>query len=252
MKLRSVVLGSLALVAWASAAPAQYNPGGPGPGSYRPGQNAPQQPQYGPPVQQPQYGPPVQQPQHGPPVQQPQYPAQSQTGPSTSHRFGERRHLVRLARNLETQANEVCWEMHQNYKHVRNWDETYRMMYDILQDAKHVRQLVREQYRGAPNQDHIADDLHDMDRLFDRVLRRVSRWEPPSAPRNVPVNDVRDLRDPRQQPVSELRLRLQRFDGTLNHLMIDYGVKSRLEQRAEGRYTYQSQIDAPPPPGVRR
>src|SRR5690606_36592026 len=152
-----------------------------------------------------------------------------------------RGHLARLAAALERQANDVCWEMHRNYKRNRNWDETYRMMYQILQDAKHVRQLVREQYRGADNQDHIADDLHDMDRLFDRVQARGRRWEPDFGPGNVPVADTRDLRDPRAShptPVSELDARMQRLDETLGHLMFDYGVRSRLEQRATGRFDF--------------
>ncbi|MEX0717763.1 MAG: hypothetical protein WD066_14310 [Planctomycetaceae bacterium] len=260
MKMRSVVVGSLALFAWASAAEAQYGPGAPTQGGYRPGQIAPQtqQPRYQQPqYQQPQYGPQYGPQQYGP--QQPQYqhgPQQPQSSrEGYSYRFGARGHLARLAGDLETQANSVCWEMHRNYRLARNWDENYRLMYQILQDAKHIRQLVREQYRGAENQDHIADDLHNMDRLFDRVQRRVARWEPDRVPRNVPVHDVRDLRDPRGgQPVqtvaiSELQQRMQRFDGSLNHLMVDYGVKTRLDERADGRWRGGSGgSDAPPPP----
>lgn len=261
MKLRCVAFGLTAMLAWAAVAQAQYQSvGGPERGGYRPGQINPQvhsdrpdsRYRYGSRYQsdsryrsptdsryQPTYQSGPTHP-HGPVQAEPQY----------SYRFGQRGHLARLAAALERQANDVCWEMHRNYKRNRNWDENYRLMYQILQDAKHVRELVREQYRGAENQDHIADDLHDMDRLFDRVQRRVARWEPDHGPRSLPVADVRDLRDPRSghrpTPGTELEARMQRLDDTLGHLMVDYGVRTRLEERATGRFEFGG-YDAPAP-----
>ncbi|MEX0702858.1 MAG: hypothetical protein WD069_12250 [Planctomycetales bacterium] len=243
MTLRRVVLALLALAACGAPAQAQFGPdrGGPDRGYSDRGYSDRGVPDRGG-VRTDQYLPPGQYLPHG------------QTAPQYTYRFGGRGHLARLAGDLETQANEVCWEMYRNYRLSRNWDETYRQMYQILQDAKHIRQLVREQYRGANNQDHIADDLHDVDQLFDRTQRRVARWEPDRSRREGdfrPVHDVRDLRDPRnQQPVSvsELQRKLQQFDGTLHHMMVDYGVKTRLEQRAEGRYgDGPGRSDAPPP-----
>ena len=81
--------------------------------------------------------------------------------------FGARRHLDTLADRLRREANTICWEMYDNYQHAHEYHVTYREMYTVLEDSIHIHDLAHDAaHRGTDNEDHIAEDLHEMDRLF--------------------------------------------------------------------------------------
>lgn len=137
--------------------------------------------------------------------------------------FGARTHTVALVDELAQQANQICWEMHNRYQQQRGFRETYAEMYKVFQDARHLQGLVRQNYhRERHNQDdHIARDLDEMESLFLHVAGDVRHWF--SDRRGHPGH-------PHQEALPVL---MREFERSLQHLMNDYGVRSRL-QRAEG------------------
>ena len=138
--------------------------------------------------------------------------AQDDHGTSRSRiSFGARRHLDTLADRLRREANTVCWEMYHNYQHEREYKTTYREMYDILEDAHHIHDLVHDDARrGTNNEDHVVEDLHNLDRLFHHVEEDIERW----TSRN-------------RYHRHDLSEKMERLEVTLHHLMEDYGVRSK-------------------------
>ncbi|MEX0715477.1 MAG: hypothetical protein WD066_02775 [Planctomycetaceae bacterium] len=163
--------------------------------------------------------------------------------PQYTYQFGDRRHLDRLATQLEREANDLCWEMYRNYQRNPGWRDTYREAYQVLQDAKHIHELVHDQYRGARNEDHIADDLHEMDKLFHHIEGDVARWQPDRAGRfHI---DPHDPHGGHMHHHGDLPRKLKVFEDTLHHMMTDYGVRTRLgDPPAPGG---PGSGDAPPP-----
>ncbi|MGZ0165229.1 MAG: hypothetical protein ACKVII_15000 [Planctomycetales bacterium] len=130
----------------------------------------------------------------------------------THYTFGARRHVDTLADRLRWEANAICWEMHDDYQHEREFRETYREMYTLLQDAIHIHDLAHDDaHRGTDNEEHIAEDLHHMDKLFHHVEEDIEHW----SSRN-------------RYHSHDLAYRMERFEITLHHLMNDYGVRSKL------------------------
>ncbi|MDA0284897.1 MAG: hypothetical protein O3B13_05230 [Planctomycetota bacterium] len=128
----------------------------------------------------------------------------------TQYTFGARHHVDTLADRLRREANTVCWEMHDNYQHERGFRETYREMYSVLQDAIHIHDLAHDDVHGRTNnEDHIAQDLHDMDKLFHHIEEDIEHW----SSRN-------------RYHSHDLIYRMERLETTLHHLMKDYGVRS--------------------------
>jgi hypothetical protein len=138
--------------------------------------------------------------------------AQAEYGSGRSqYTFGARRHVDTLADRLRQEANAVCWEMYDNYQHERTFRETYREMYTLLQDAIHIHDLAHDDaHRGTDNEDHIAEDLHDIDKLFHHIEDDIEHW----SSRNRYHNH-------------DLAYRMERLEITLHHLMKDYGVQSK-------------------------
>ena len=102
--------------------------------------------------------------------------------------------------------------MHDDYQHEREFRETYREMYTLLQDAIHIHDLAHDDaHRGTDNEEHIAEDLHHMDKLFHHVEEDIEHW----SSRN-------------RYHSHDLAYRMERFEITLHHLMNDYGVRSKL------------------------
>ena len=129
----------------------------------------------------------------------------------THYTFGARRHVDTLADRLRREANTICWEMHDNYQHERGYRETYREMYTVLEDCLHIHDLAHDDaHRGTDNEDHIAEDLHDLDRLFHHVEDDIEHW----SSRN-------------RYHGHDLAHKMERFEVTLHHLMNDYGVRSK-------------------------
>jgi hypothetical protein len=169
--------------------------------------------------------------QYGPGYAQPGRPYQT----PVQYRFGERSHSEQLAADLVTQANNICVLMHNSFQRNPGYRETYRDMYDVLEDAQNIRAAVREGvHRGKRrSDDRIAKALHHMDDHFHRTERQIRNWRSTSGPYGS--NDS-----------AALRRMLDDFENTLHHMMEDYGEKTRLnpDPRRGGR-------NAPPPHGHR-
>ena len=128
----------------------------------------------------------------------------------SQYEFGARRHMDTLADRLQREANAVCWEMYYNYQHEPDYRTTYREMYKVLQDTIHIHDLAHDDaHRGTGNEDHIAEDLHDIDKLFHHVEDDIRLW----SSRN-------------RYHHHDLGHKMERLETTLHHLMKDYGVRS--------------------------
>jgi|GEM_PF-1510064 len=199
--LSGVVITGLLATGGADSAFAQY---GPGYSQYGPGYS--------------QYGP-----RYAPPSHPPQAPVQ--------YRFGARSHSEQLAADLVAQANDICVLMHNSFQRNPGFRETYREMYDVLQDAQNIRAAVREGVHRNPRRkdDRIASALHHMDEHYHYTERNIRGWRSGSGYHGSNDSAV-------------LRQMLDNFEDTMHHMMEDYGEKTRLnpEPRRRGR-------NAPPP-----
>lgn len=158
--------------------------------------------------------------------------------------FAARRHMDVLADRLAKDANEVCWEMYRHYRHNRGFRETYREMYRVLKDAEHIHDLVHEgAHHGHQDEDHIASDLYEIDKLFHHVGDDIRHWTSSYRGRDSHGHDY--SHDVHGGGISHgLTRKMHYVEQTLHHLMSDYGVKSKRGEKAP-------KPTAPAPPSPR-
>jgi hypothetical protein len=164
---------------------------------------------------------------------------------TTSYTFGARRHVDDLAARMARQANEICLEMHYNYRHNPGYRETYREMYQVLQDSKHIHELVHhDHYHHTRNRqdDHIARDLVEMDSLVHHIEEDIARWAPAHSHH---AHGHHAMVHGQSQNLHRL---MDQFAENLHHLMTDYGVKSQLGPGGEAPPP-DAGATAPPPDG---
>jgi len=153
----------------------------------------------------------------------------SGTRPSSSPRreFGGRSQTAKLAEDLVLQANFICVQMNKHYQGNRDYRNTYREMYGVLDDAKQIRDLIKVSSQRGPQrgEDKIEVALHHMDRQFHQIDAELRRWRPENVERNT--------RGPKQD--IQLAGLLDDFEDTLHGMMDDYGVRSRLDLGANSR-----------------
>ncbi|MBT6497644.1 MAG: hypothetical protein HOL01_24290 [Planctomycetaceae bacterium] len=158
--------------------------------------------------------------------------------------FAARRHMDVLADRLWKDANTVCWEMYRHYSHNREFRETYREMYRVMKDAQHIHDLVHEgAHYGRHDVDHIASDLHEIDKLFHHIEDDIRGWS--SSYRGHSAHYGSGHHDYGHAVHGDgygdaLTRKMRYVEQTLHHLMADYGVKSQLVE--------QEPHSAPPPP----
>lgn len=161
-------------------------------------------------------------------------PARAQYESRSRYTFAARRHLDELAYRLWQDANDVCWEMYRHYRHNPGFRVTYREMYRLMTDARHIHDLVHEGYHfGRHDVDHIARDLHDADRLFHHIEDDIRGWTSSSRGYHHYGGHYghgydygHDVHGPGYR--DELTRKVRYLEQTLHHLMSDYGVRSRL------------------------
>ena len=110
-----------------------------------------------------------------------------------------------LAARLEMMTNELCLDLHHNYRHNTGFRYTYRDVYDVYQLAKYINSLQKE-----GSQEEIARRLDGLDRLFHFVRDDVRSWERQHFRR------VGDL---------DANAKIERIEAAIHHLMNDVGVK---------------------------
>lgn len=120
--------------------------------------------------------------------------------------YGGFSHIDDLAATLESQANDLCLELHYNYQHNPGFRETYREAYEILTTAKYIHGLEH-----AGNRDKIRQAVGELDGLFHHVQSDVAGW---TGHHHRPVGH------------GGLTAKLEDVEETLHHLMDDVGVRS--------------------------
>ena len=119
--------------------------------------------------------------------------------------FGSYSHVDDLAGRLERLANDLCLDLHYNYRHNRGFARTYREAYQILATAKYIHDKEHQGDRAE-----VARRLDELDGLFHHVQSEVQGW----SRRNV-----------RAIGRSGARAKLEMVEATLHHLMNDVGVR---------------------------
>jgi hypothetical protein len=79
--------------------------------------------------------------------------------------------VQQLSERLERLSNEVCLDMHHNYRHNPGFAETYRDAYKILDTARYIHDTGHQN-----NRDEIARRLIEAHDLFRQVQEEVGRW----------------------------------------------------------------------------
>ena len=164
-----------------------------------------------------------------------------------SYEYGGHSHLERMASQLWNAANAVCWEAHNNYRHERGYAETYREMYKMLKDSEHLKRLIHDEEHHPTSgiTDHIATDLHELDKLMHHVQDDVRRWHRDAFHHDDYHSDHNHGVD-RVYGQGDIKEKLFRLEYTVHHLMKDYGVKSRVRTAPEPNG---GSGGPPPPPG---
>ena len=135
--------------------------------------------------------------------------------------FGKKVHIETLANDLNKQSKAICWELHRYYQQNRNFDDTYKRMFDIYQGSERIATLAKEgYYRTQHADDQLARDLHHLDMTFDRIDAELRTWRA----------NRRDNSRGR-----DLAAMMEECEDTLDHLMDDYGVHSNF-RKEHARY----------------
>jgi hypothetical protein len=119
--------------------------------------------------------------------------------------FGGYAHVDDLAGRLERLANDLCLDLHYNYRHNRGFARTYREAYQILTTAQYIH---HKEHRG--DRAEVARRVDELDGLFHHVQSDIQGW----SRRNV-----------RAIGRSGVRVKLNEIEATLHHLMNDVGVR---------------------------
>jgi hypothetical protein len=120
-------------------------------------------------------------------------------------KFAGYSHVDDLAGRLERQANDLCLDLHYNYRHNRGFAATYREAYEILETAQYIHDKEHQGDRAE-----VARRVDELDGLFHHVQDDIQGW----SRRNV-----------RQIGRGGVRTKLGQLEATLHHLMNDVGVK---------------------------
>jgi hypothetical protein len=119
--------------------------------------------------------------------------------------FGGYAHVDELAGRLERFANDLCLDLHYNYRHNRGFARTYREAYQILATAQYIHD---KEHQG--DRDEVARRLDELDGLFHHVQDEINVWS---------------RRNARPIGRSGARAKLDLIAATLHHLMNDVGVR---------------------------
>jgi hypothetical protein len=101
-------------------------------------------------------------------------------------------------------VNQLCLDLHHNYKHNNGFAATYREAYEILATAKYIHAKEHQGDRAE-----VARRLDAVDGLFHHVQEDVAGWS---------------RRNRRQIGQGGARAKLDAIEATLHHLMHDVGV----------------------------
>ena len=118
--------------------------------------------------------------------------------------FGGYAYVDDLSGRLQQLANQLCLELHYNYRHNPGFADTYRKAYEILDTAKY---LHAKEHQG--DRDEFARRLEGLDAPFHDVESEIKNWT---------------RRSNRQVGQGGAQAKLETLGATLHHLMHDVGV----------------------------
>jgi hypothetical protein len=148
--------------------------------------------------------------------------------------FGGYAHVDDLSARLERIANQLCLDLHYNYRHNANFAQVYRGAYQVLGTAKFIRVNANQADRGE-----VTRLLDEADGLFHHVQEQVAGWS---------------RRQVRQIGQSSLQAKLNMVEATLHHLMHDVGANGAHGEPAvpqeETEVAPAPDVPALPPPGA--
>ena len=141
--------------------------------------------------------------------------------------FGAFQHHEELVERLSYLGNQLCLDLHHNYRGSSGFRDTYREAYQLWQDAKHLHEDIHGGDRREMQQTALA-----MDRLFHHVQDEVLHW-----------------RGSNQRQVGELPLpaKLEEIEAVLHHLLFDMGVNPE-HGDDHNEVAPAPQDEVPPPP----
>ena len=128
--------------------------------------------------------------------------------------FGGFSHVDDLASRLETMANDLCLDLHYNYRHNPGFDETYGEAYQIMEAAQYAHGKEHNGDRQA-----LARAITQMDPLFHHVEEDVTGWS----------------RDHHRQ-IGQLGIidKMQQMENLIHHLLYDAGIKPAHDEQGHG------------------
>jgi hypothetical protein len=126
--------------------------------------------------------------------------------------FGGYAHVDDLAGRLERQVNQLCLDLHHNYRHNSGFAATYREAFQILETARYIHDKEHQGDRAE-----VASRLDEVDGLFHHIQKDVSRWS---------------RRQKRQIGQGGIQAKFEAVEATLHHLMHDVGVTGSHEAPA--------------------
>lgn len=145
--------------------------------------------------------------------------------------FGGFVHIGELAQALPVVANDLCLDMHYNYRGASNFYAAYRDAYAMLTAAKAV-----EQAEKANDREGVKRQLTIADQLMHQVQRQTQGW-------------VR--RHQRQIGEMGIMTKLDISSDMLHHMMYDVGISLDQHQGAGQQDTASQNTEVAPPPASR-
>lgn len=128
--------------------------------------------------------------------------------------FGGFAHVEDLASRLESETNDLCYDMHYNYSHNPGYDQTYREAYHLYRVAEFIHAAEHISDRDA-----IRGKLAGMDKLFHHIRDDIRDWS---------------RHHHRQVGPYGFNTRLDVIESVLHHLMTDVGVRPDVPQGQPG------------------
>jgi hypothetical protein len=129
---------------------------------------------------------------------------------------------------LERLANELCLDLHYNYRHNPAYANIYRLAYQILGTAKFIRAEANQ-----TNRDEVARRLDGIDVMFHQVEDAVKGWS---------------RRQNRQIGQGGVQTKLDLVESTLHHLMHDVGVAGAHGAPQSATMPESGEVAPPPEP----
>lgn len=140
--------------------------------------------------------------------------------------YGGYAHVDDLAGRLERIANQLCLDLHYNYRQNPGFKEVYREAYRILETAKYIHAKENQSDKAE-----VARRVDELDGLFHNLQGEIQGWS------RIPNRQIGE---------GGAQAKMTGVEATLHHLMNDVGVKGS-HGAPEPAQAPASEEVAPPP-----